>query len=367
MIRFFLDNPKTADHFPGPLYRKIKMKEYSLVFMGFGNVGQALARLLIRKQAALADQYGISFKTVGIATGRHGQAIDAAGIPLSAALECLERGKPLDRLSAMPPPTDGIDFIRACPADILFENTPTNHTDGQPAIAYLRTALESGMHAITANKGPVVHAYQPLRDLADAQGRRFLFESAVMDGAPIFSLFRGALPAVDLRGFRGILNSTTNLILEHMEQGESLEEATRYAQQIGIAETDPSADVDGWDAAIKVAALATVLMNRPTLPQDVKREGIRSLDGSQVAAARSKNCRLKLVCEARLENGRLNASVAPRLVDSTSPLFSVCGTSSYIEFELDSLPGLGILESNPGPETTAYGLLADMINAARGM
>lgn len=335
--------------------------------MGFGNVGQALARLLLRKQAALADQYGISFKTVGIATGSHGRAIDAEGIPLAAALECLERGVPLDTLSAIQPPTDGIDFIHACPANILFENTPTRHTDGQPAITYLRTALESGMHAITANKGPVVHAHQALVNLAAERGRRFLFESAVMDGAPIFSLFRGTLPATDLRGFRGILNSTTNLILERMEQGETLEDATRYAQQIGIAETDPSADIDGWDAAIKVAALATVLMNLPTLPQEVKREGIRNLDRSQVAAARRKNCRWKLVCEAHLENGRLNAGVAPRQVDSTSPLFSVCGTSSYIEFELDSLPGLGILESNPGPETTAYGLLADMINAARGM
>jgi len=187
-----------------------------------------------------------------------------------------------------------------------------------------------------------------------------------MDGAPIFSLFRGPLPAVNLLGFRGILNSTTNYILGEMEQGRTFEEAVRQAQAIGIAETDPSADVDGWDAAIKVAALVTVLMGIPLKPQEVERQGIRDLTPEHIAEARAAGERWKLVCTARRQGDLLlEARVRPERVPADSPLYAIGGTSSYVEFQLDVLPGLGIVESNPGPETTAYGLLADLINALR--
>ncbi len=133
---------------------------------------------------------------------------------------------------------------------------------GQPAIDYLRAALETGAHAISANKGPVVHAYRELTDSGDGRMRkRFLFESAVMDGVPIFSLFREAMPAVEVRGFRGVLNSTTNVILEGMESGLTFDDAVKKAQDLGVAESDPTDDIDGVDAAVKVVALANVLMN----------------------------------------------------------------------------------------------------------
>ena len=187
-----------------------------------------------------------------------------------------------------------------------------------------------------------------------------------MDGAPIFSLFRQALPAAELRAFSGILNSTTNLILGRMEAGESLEDAISYAQSIGIAETDPSGDVDGWDAAVKVAALVTVLMGLPLLPEQVERQGIRAITPAQVAAARAQGQRWKLVCTARRTGDQVFARVAPQPVGPESPLFGVEGTSSIVTFETDVLSQLSIVEGNPGPETTAYGLLADFINAARG-
>lgn len=343
------------------------MTQLSLALVGFGNVGQAFARLLLRKQEQLAQAYDLTFTVTGIVTGRHGRAIDPAGIDLSAALALVEGGQTLDRLSAVPAPEDIIAFIQACPADVVFENTPVNHQTGRPASDYLRAALEQGMHAITANKGPVVHAYAELSALARQQGKRFLFESAVMDGAPIFSLFRGPLPAVQITGFHGILNSCTNLLLERMEQGESLEAAVRYAQSIGITETDPSADIDGWDAAIKVAALSTVLMGIPLKPQEIEREGIRGITPAMLAEALAAGERWKLVCSAHRVGSRLAARVAPERVSAVSPLYSIQGTSSYVQFETDVLPGLGIVESNPGPETTAYGLLADLINAVRGM
>lgn len=341
------------------------MPHYRLCLIGFGNVGQAFARLIIRKGELLKTERGLTVSVTGIRTGRHGAAIDPDGIDLARALLLAGQGGLLDELSAQPAPKGGVDFIRACPADVLFENSPVNHKTGQPAIDHLKTGLEQGMHVITANKGPVVHGYHELSQLAAECHRKFMFESTVMDGAPIFSLFRETLPAVELRSFSGILNSCTNLILTRMERGESFDQAVAYAQSIGIAETDPSADVDGWDAAIKVAALITVLMNVPFTPQMVERQGIREISADMLVNAQSQGKRWKLVCTARRTELSATGSVRPEMVSADSPLYSINGTSSYCQFETDVLPGLGVVESDPGPETTAYGLLADFLNAVK--
>ncbi|MFN2146154.1 MAG: homoserine dehydrogenase, partial [Anaerolineales bacterium] len=209
------------------------MKTYKLTLLGFGNVGQAFARLLMRKAGQLEAEYGIHAVVTAIATGSRGRAIDPAGIDLQAALDLIDAGKPLDALSAEPAPTDNFAFIRASGAEVLFENTPVSYADGQPALDHIRTALELGMHAVTANKGPVVHGYQSLTALAKEKGVRFLFESTVMDGAPVFGMTREAIPAAEIHRIEGVLNSTTNLILTRMEDGESFDEAVRYAQSIG--------------------------------------------------------------------------------------------------------------------------------------
>ncbi len=342
------------------------MKTYRLCLVGFGNVGQALARLLMKKESTLKETYGIEFKVTGIATGRHGKTINPEGINLQEALKLIQAHQSLDVLSAITPPESIIDFIKACPADVMFENSPVNHQSGQPAVTHVSTALKLGMHCVTANKGTVVHAFKELTSLAESKGLRFMYESTVMDGAPIFSLFRGSLPAVDLIGFKGILNSTTNLILERMEMGDSFDEAVVFTQKAGLAETDPSADIDGWDAAIKVAALSTVLMDAPLKPQEVERQGIRSITPVMISEAKAAGERWKLVCRAWRENGRIKGEVKPERVTSTSPFYAITGSSSYCQFELDCLPGLGVTESDPSPETTAYGLLADFINIHRG-
>jgi homoserine dehydrogenase len=340
------------------------MTHHRLALLGFGNVGRAFARLLMRKEVELREKYDITFIVTGIATGRHGIAIDNDGLDLNKALDLVENGQNLTSLSRQPI-LDTPDFIQTVSANVLFENSPVNHHTGEPAITHLRLALERGMHAITANKGPVVHAYHQLTDLARKMGCKFYFESTVMDGAPIFSLFRSALPGAQLKSLRGILNSTTNLMISLMEAGNTFEQAVQYAQAIGIAETDPSADVDGWDAAIKVAALVTVLMDIPLKPQQVERQGIRSITPTHIAEARAQGKRWKLICTARREGDSVSARVAPEMVAPDSPMFSVEGTSSIVEFETDTLTSLSIIEGNPGPETTAYGLLADFINAVR--
>jgi homoserine dehydrogenase len=260
-------------------------------------------------------------------------------------------------------PQDVRQWFEAARADVLFEATSLNVKDGQPAIDYIRAALESGVHAITANKGPVVHAYEELTSLAAKKGRRFLFESTVMDGAPIFSMFRNSLPLVHLKGFRGILNSTTNVILCGMEAGLSFEESLKQAQQLGVAETDPSNDIEGWDAAVKTAALVRVLMGLPVQLDEIEREGIGQLSGEAVRAARTAGRPYKLVCRAQRDGGRVKASVRPEQVPLNDPLPWVEGTSSIIYFETDIFPGLAITENNPGLEATAYGMLADFVRA----
>ena len=335
---------------------------YRLCLVGFGNVGKAFARLLLKKEQELASRYGISVTVTGIITGTHGQAIDDAGLDLKSALKIADSDQNLNALSDIEAPNETHAFISACPADFMIETTPVDPRSGQPALGYLKTALEKGMHVISANKGPVVHGYQDLQALARKKGLGYRFESAVMDGAPIFSLFREPLAGANLISFKGILNSCTNMLLEMMEQGKSFDEAVEYGKSIGITETDPSNDIDGWDAAIKVAALVTVIMGVPITPQDVDRTGIREVTKDMIAEAKADGERWKLVCSAERKEGYIFAKVGPERVGPESQLFSVNGTSSFCQFKLDVLPGLGILESDPGPETTAYGLLADFLN-----
>lgn len=335
------------------------MKTYNLSLLGFGNVGKALVRLLIEKRDMLHDRYGIDWQITGVASRRLGWIAGPDGLDPDALL----RGEFPASLA-----DSGADPVRrwleTARADVLFENSSLNAETGQPAIHHLRTALDMGAHAITANKGPIVHAYRELRDLARQRGKRFLFESTVMDGAPIFSLFRDALPAATIVRFRGILNSTTNYILTRMEAGLDFDAAVREAQAIGIAETDPSADVDGWDATVKVVALATVLMDSPLDPARVERSGIRGLTSQAVRDALADGFRYKLVCTAERDgDGAIRARVGMEKVSLTDPLASVAGTSSLVHFETDVLPGLTLTEHNPGPKTTAYGLLADFVNA----
>ena len=300
-----------------------------------------------------------------MATRRIGWIADANGVDVDVLLNdnCSERSQAGLIASQQPVSQHVRDWLSLAKADVLFEATSLSVRDGQPAIDHIRAALEAGAHAITANKGPIVYAYDELTSLAIAKGRRFLFESTVMDGVPIFALFRDNLPAIHLHGFRGILNSTTNVILSGMEEGLSFDESLAKAQQIGVAETDSSNDIEGWDAAVKVAALIRVLMGVPIRLDEIQREGIGKLSGEAVRAARAEGRPYKLVCRARRTGQGVTASVAPEQVPLSDPLAWVAGTSSIVYFETDIFPGLAITENSPGLEATAYGMLADFVRA----
>jgi homoserine dehydrogenase len=332
------------------------MKTYRVCFLGFGNVGRALARLLVAKTAELREGYGIEWEITGVATRRMGWR--ASDKPIDVAK--LLGGN--DETSTEP----GIDewLARARP-DVVFETTSLNPETGLPAIEYLKKSLQAGAHTITANKAPIVYAYDELNAIAITQRRRFMFEATVLDSAPVFSLFRETLPAAKVRAFSGAFNSTTNIILETMEEGRSFAEGVKTAQELGVAETDPSHDVDGWDSIMKVCAIARVILRTPLLPANVRREGIRGLDPAMLQAARAEGKPYKLVSRATVNpDGSVTASVRPEQIALSDPLGGVRGTSLAIHFELDMMPGLTIMSHRPNLQSTAYGLLADFINAA---
>ncbi|HET6823039.1 MAG TPA: homoserine dehydrogenase [Anaerolineales bacterium] len=342
---------------------------YNLALIGFGNVARSLARLLLRKQGLLKTQYDVTFSFTGISTGRHGCAVNPDGLDVEQALGLVESGKSLSPLSTFHV-DDSPSVIQHSSAHVMFENSPVNTQTGQPALDHIRTALELGMHAITANKGPVVHGYRELTSLAKSKGKTFGFESTVLGGSPVFSVFRETFPLAELSSFKGILNATTNIILSRMENGESYEDAVKYCQSVGVAETDPTNDVDGWDAAIKVAALITVLMDTPFTPQQVNPIGIRGITRDMIEKASVEGKRYKLVCSVEKTGEAIHARVAPELVDSSSPLYGMMNSSTGISFRTDVLPDYSITVSERegmagGPVETAYGLFADFVNVAR--
>ena len=331
------------------------MKRYRLCFLGFGNVGRALARLFVAKTTELRERYGIEWEIAGVATRRMGWR---------ASGDALDVTELLAGNDATPSEAGLDEWLARAKPDVVFETTSLNPETGQPAIEYLRASLRAGAHTITANKAPIVYAYDELNELAIAKGKRFMFEAMVLDSAPVFSLFRETLPAARVRAFSGAFNSTTNIILETMEEGRSFAEGVKTAQELGVAETDPTHDIEGWDSIMKVCAIARVILRAPLLPSDVRREGIRGLDTAILQAARAEGRPYKLLARVVVNaDGSVAASVRPEQIALSDPLGGVRGTSLAIHFELDTIPGLTIVSHRPNLQSTAYGLLADFINA----
>jgi homoserine dehydrogenase len=342
---------------------------YKLALIGFGNVARSLARLLVQKQDLLKSKYNITFSFNGISTGSHGFAVNPYGIDIEKALELVESKQSISTLSTIDV-NSSMDVINNSQADVMFENSPVNTQTGQPALDHIRAALNLKMHAITANKGPVVHGYRELIALAKSKGKTFRHESTVLGGAPVFSVMREAFPLAELTSFKGIFNATTNIILSRMENGETYLDAVQYCQSIGVTETDPTNDVDGWDAAIKVAALVTVLWDTPITPRQINPIGIRGITAEMITNAKVEGKRYKLVCSAEKIGDKVEASVSPQLVDTTSPLYGMMNSSTGITFRTDVILDYSItLSEKPGmqggPVETAYGLFADFVNVVK--
>ncbi len=344
-------------HTPKPTER---LRIFNLCLLGYGNVARALVPLLVEKSEAMREEFGVGWRVTGVATRRMGWLASPEGFDVEELLSA----EMTQRVS--PPPTDVREWLAAARCDVMFETTSLEPLTGEPAITHVRAALEHGAHVVTANKGTIVHAHRELTELARERGRRFMFESTVADCLPVFSLFRDSFPAARVRSFSGLLNSTTTLILETIAEGGAYDEGVRRARELGVTETDPTHDVDGWDAAVKVCALANVLMGASLKLEDVDREGIRTLSDADVRAAHAAGEPFKLVARcAPGEGGRVEARVRPERVAPEDPFAPIKGTTLAIHFKLDVLPGLTLVAHDPNLRSTAYGMLADFLNAVR--
>jgi homoserine dehydrogenase len=327
--------------------------------VGFGAVGRRFVELLPGPYGLVLRELGVTPVVTGIATARHGVAVDAAGLPSASCVAAVRQGRSLDpfhRGRAIP---SSLRFIRTVPADVLIEVTPLDPRRGQPATSHVRVALKRGLHVITANKGPVAFAGRELQTLARRLCLHFRHEGAVMDGTPVFNLLERCLPGVQVRAFRGTLNSTTSLVLARMEAGQSARAALREAQALGIAEADPSFDIDGWDAAVKLCALANALWGAALRPARVKRTGIRGVSRLEVRRAARAGARLRLVARAERRGGRIIASVSPELLPLGDPLAGD-GTDAALVFTTDLAGELGVLQRGGTVDQTAYALLSDL-------
>jgi homoserine dehydrogenase len=344
-----------------------------LALVGFGNVGRRFAEQLRGPYARALREEGVAVRVTGIATARHGIAIDPAGLRLDRALRLVAE-QPSPRAAELAPSLaplhrrtavrDVRDFIARVPADVLVEITPLDPRTGEPATSHVRQALARGLHVITANKGPVAFALRPLQALARRRGRLLLHEGAVMDGTPVFNLAARCLRGARVLGFRGTLNSTTNLVLSRMEEGLGREAAVREAQALGIAEADPRNDLDGWDAAVKGCALANALMGVSVRPAQVRRRGIAGIAARDVRRALARGFRTRLVVRGVRRGGRVRVRVGLERLPLGDPL-SGSGPDAALVLETDLMGEIGVFERGATVDQTAYALLSDLLEVAR--
>jgi homoserine dehydrogenase len=297
-------------------------------------------------------------------------------------------------------------------ANVVAEAIPSDPKgDGEPAISFIERALRRGMHVCSANKGPLAHrnddsgeeTYWKLQRCARDNGVSYQHESSVMDGVPLFSLWKHAMPHAKLTSIRGCLNGTTTVILSRMEGdcfegggggggGEEFHEALEAARRMGIVETDESLDVDGYDAAAKLRALLVVLSSSPSrggggtvvVPtmDEIPRDTIRGVTRDDLRRAYADGRRrYRLVATAKLladdddvsssssstigtRRRRWEACVRLELLPPSDPLYNLTGTDSSVRFGTDVLGPVTVVSSSPTLVDTAYGLFSDIARVA---
>lgn len=340
-----------------------------LVVVGYGNVGRELGTLLAEKDAVLRAQYGLELTIAGAMTGRHGGWIAEAPVGLApgAVVAAGWPGSGTLPEGARAYAGDALALIADAAADALVEISPTNPQTGEPALSSLRAAIARGMHVVTANKGPIALAYRELRDAAQARGVRLRFESTVMDGTPVINLSQFTLPATEITSIRAIINATSNFILSGLLAGQNFADTLARAQAIGIAEADPSLDLDGWDAAVKLTIVGNVLMGGDIRPNDVIRES-SATRMQQMAAAVPPGNVVKQVASASRDSslpGGIRARVALEVLPADDSLAGIGQGKAALQFHTDTMGDLTIIEGPGSPRQTAFGLLADLITIHR--
>ncbi len=321
---------------------------------GFGTVGQGFAEVLASRKKFLSERYGKDIIIIGAMDSRT-FACDPAGLdPLSLVSRKKETGKVGGKEYS-----DPRDVLSECDYDVLVEVSPTDIKTGGAGLGNITCALERGKDVITVNKGPLALRYRELMDLAKKNGCLLRYEGSVGGAMPIINLCTEGLVGEKITSIRGIFNGTCNYILSKMDKGQPFDQALKEAQQLGYAETNPTNDIEGYDAACKVVILANSVFGRDVKFDDVRITGITSITDEAVAMAASRNMVIRLigeVTESKLE-------VGPRLIPKGHPL-SISGTLNTAQIITDLAGPVTVSGRGAGRTETASAILSDLIAIA---
>jgi homoserine dehydrogenase len=347
------------------------MKHIRLSLVGFGVVGQGFAELIMTKHDFLKQYYGVDMSLVGVANARHGFVYRQDGLHIPTVLQLIKENGSLSDYPGAARWVHALEGLQSSSADILVEVTPTNLRDAEPGMSHIRAALSKGMHVVTANKGPTALAASELISLARQKGVQLRLESTVMAGTPVISTIQEGMAGAQVVAMRGILNGTTNYILSAMTGGRDYVEALADAQTKGYAETDPTADVEGYDTVAKTLILAALVFGRTLKPEQVIREGITAITREQMQTIIDENKRMKLIASLRMvsdgdgQKTILEARVEPTALPMTDPLARVDGVTNALTIHSDTLSEVTIIGPGAGSIQTGQGLLADVLACVR--
>lgn len=336
------------------------MPEIRTALIGVGAVNRSFLEILMRKADRLQAHYGLSFRIV-LAADSSGVIRRAAGFDPQELYGFKRNG---GRIKTLPEVVNAplTQVLQETACDLVLEASPVNLKDGEPGLSVTRTALACGMNVVLANKGPLVLAFQELHELA-AQKKVGLAYSATVCGAlPVINIGQRDLIAADITLLRGIFNSTSNFILAEMNSGRSFADALAEAQRRGIAEADPSLDVEGWDTANKLVIIANSILSIHATLRDVQVTGMIGVTTEQLQAEARHGRTIKLVATAqRVEQG-YTLTVAPAILSQNDFLGSCSGWEMGIEIHSDLYGKLyhKIWEDSPLP--TASAMLRDAVN-----
>jgi len=343
------------------------MRTLNIAMLGFGNAGQAFVGLLTDKKQEILERTDCEVKVTAIATGSRGSLVDKNGLDLVKACSDIKTQGKFD--SADHPYTNmtANEILQVAEYDVMIELTPLAILSGQPAIDHIKAAFKRGKHVITANKGPIAWAYRELKDMADKSGSLFYFETTVMDGTPIYNLVHDTLKYCKVLEISGILNSTTNYVLEELAKGNAYDDVIREGKKRGFIEADPAMDIEGWDAAAKTTALMNVLMDAGITPNEIDRTGIEKITVDDIKRAEERGNVIKLICKGIMDNGRIIGTVKPREISRKDLFATISGTSSVISITTDLMGKISVIEHDPEIEQTGYGIFSDLIRVIDNM
>lgn len=343
------------------------MRDIRVAVTGFGNVGRGLCTLLVEHGSRYERQYGVRILLTG-AADRGGAAVDRAGIDPSSLLNAKEREGTVAAHAAGTRGMSGREFLQRAGADVLVEAASTNFTDAEPGWSYSRDAIDLGMDLILASKGALALHYADLMRRAAEANRSVLFSATVGAPVPSLQLVDRVLVGARILAFEGIFNGTTHQILSAMSRGASYEAGVREAQQMGIAEADPTLDVDGWDAAAKVAIIANAVFGGNLTVHDVPRKGIRGVTAQDLAEAHRGDEAIKLIGRAWRDGDRIETEVTPERRPVGDALGRLQGDDMGIVFLTEPFGAIATTvepAGHGGGITTAMTVLRDLFNLAR--